>query len=200
MSTIGTELKKAIRKRIGLMINRFLLEVVDDTGLDAKGSESHQRVDGTMFAAEGLHRAASHFQNYGFTAVPLQGAEGLALQIGGSRSRLAVINIDDPRHRPTDLAAGEVQIYTDEGLVLHAKQGRIIFMRGVELDLDVSGAALVKAGGEAKLEGATVVLAGTVTIDGTLWAAHTHAAGTITAPAGGSFPGGLCTGTSGGVS
>jgi phage baseplate assembly protein V len=175
MSAIGQELKRAIRKRIGAMINRFLVAAIDDTGLDARGIESHQRVDGTIFDAEALHRGASHFQAYGMSSHPKIGAEGIALQIGGSRGRLAVLNVDDPRARPTGLVEGEVQIYTDEGLVLHAKRGRIVYVRGTTLDLETTGAAKVKSSaGEARLEGTTVVLVGSVTIDGIDWATHAH--------------------------
>lgn len=196
MSAIGQELKRAIRKRIGAMINRFLVDAIDDSGLDARGLQSHQRMDGTIFTAEAQHRGAEHFQAYGLTSHPKVGAEGIALQIGGSRGRLAVLNVDDPRARPTGLAEGEVQIYTDEGLVLHAKRGRIVFMRGTTLDLETTGAAKIKSGGEAKLEGTTVVLVGAVTIDGIDWATHSHDA------VGGSPPfldsvSGACTGKTG---
>ena len=200
MSELTEGLKRAIRFRIGQMVSRILLTAIDDTGLDVKGSVSHQRVDGDTFASGGTNRNATRFQDYGVTSVPLIGAEGLALQVGGSPSRLAVVNVDDPRHRPTNLAPGEVQIYTDEGLVLHAKRGRIVELAGTAIDIDAgSGNADLNASGAVNIGGMTVVITGTTTIEGTAWAGHTHSVGTIAAPAGGSYPGAGCLGNTGGV-
>ena len=200
MSELTEGLKRAIRFRIGQMVSRILLTAIDDTGLDVKGSVSHQRVDGDTFASGGTNRNATRFQDYGVTSVPLIGAEGLALQVGGSPSRLAVVNVDDPRHRPTNLAPGEVQIYTDEGLVLHAKRGRIVELAGNAIGIDAgSGNADLNASGAVNIGGMTVVITGTTTIEGTAWAGHTHSVGTIAAPAGGSYPGAGCLGNTGGV-
>ncbi len=215
MSELTEGLKRAIRFRIGQMVSRIILTAIDDTGLDVKGSVSHQRVDGDTFASGGTNRNATRFQDYGVTSVPLVGAEGLALQVGGSPSRLAIVNVDDPRHRPINLEPGEVQIYTDEGLVLHAKRGRIVTIRGDEIDASIAGevaiagetldldatngAADLNASGAVNIGGMTVVITGTTTIEGTAWAGHTHSVGTISAPGGGSYPGAACLGNTGGV-
>lgn len=177
MSEFTEGIKRAIRFRIGQMVSRILLTAIDDTGLDARGSVSHQRVDGDTFASGGTNRNASRFQDYGVTSVPLVGSEGIALQIGGSQSRLAIINVDDPRHRPTNLAAGEVQIYTDEGLVLHAKRGRIVELAGNAIAIDAgSGNADLNASAAVNIDGATVVITGSITLEGKAWATHTHSA------------------------
>jgi phage baseplate assembly protein V len=218
MSEFTEGIKRAIRFRIGQMVSRILLTAIDDTGLDARGSVSHQRVDGDTFASGGTNRNASRFQDYGVTSVPLVGSEGIALQIGGSQSRLAIINVDDPRHRPTNLAPGEVQIYTDEGLVLHAKRGRIVELAGNAIAIDAgsgdaditasgainidagSGDADINASGAVNIGGTTVVITGTITLEGKAWATHTHSAdvllgGSINSPAG--IAGGPCTGATG---
>lgn len=201
MSEFTEGIKRAIRFRIGQMVSRILLTAIDDTGLDARGSVSHQRVDGDTFASGGTNRNASRFQDYGVTSVPLVGSEGIALQIGGSQSRLAIINVDDPRHRPTNLAPGEVQIYTDEGLVLHAKRGRIVELAGNAIAIDAeSGNADINASGAVNIGGTTVVITGTITLEGKAWATHTHSAevlsgGSINSPAG--IAGGPCTGATG---
>lgn len=201
MSEFTEGIKRAIRFRIGQMVSRILLTAIDDTGLDARGSVSHQRVDGDTFASGGTNRNASRFQDYGVTSVPLVGSEGIALQIGGSQSRLAIINVDDPRHRPTNLAPGEVQIYTDEGLVLHAKRGRIVELAGNAIAIDAgSGDADINASGAVNIGGTTVVITGTITLEGKAWASHTHSAdvlsgGSINSPAG--IAGGPCTGATG---
>jgi phage baseplate assembly protein V len=196
VSELTEGLKRAIRFRIGQMVSRILLTAIDDTGLDVKGSVSHQRVDGDTFASGGTNRNATRFQDYGVTSVPLIGAEGLALQVGGSPSRLAVVNVDDPRHRPTNLAPGEVQIYTDEGLVLHAKRGRIVELAGNAIDIDAgSGDADINASGAVNIGGTTVVITGTITLEGKAWASHTHSGTSVISPAG--TLGGACTGATG---
>jgi phage baseplate assembly protein V len=66
------------------------------------------------------------FQEYGFTSVPLAGAEAIVAAIAGVRSHLVAIAVDDGRYRLKNLASGEVAIYTDEGDVIHFKRGRNI--------------------------------------------------------------------------
>lgn len=55
------------------------------------------------------------FAEYGFTSVPLEGAEAVAVFPNGDRSQPIVIATDDRRHRPTGLNAGEVMIYNNAG-------------------------------------------------------------------------------------
>lgn len=66
------------------------------------------------------------FQEYGFTSVPLAGAEAIVAAIAGVRSHLVAIAVDDGRYRLKNLVAGEVAIYTDEGDVIRFKRGRNI--------------------------------------------------------------------------
>lgn len=66
------------------------------------------------------------FQNYGFTSVPLPGAEGVCLFLGGDRAHGVVIAMDDRRYRLKALQGGEVAIYTDEGDSIVLKRGNEI--------------------------------------------------------------------------
>lgn len=65
-------------------------------------------------------------QNYGFTAVPHSGAEGIVVFAGGDRSHGLVIAVEDKRYRLKSLQNGEVAIYTDEGDNITLKRGKVI--------------------------------------------------------------------------
>lgn len=66
------------------------------------------------------------FQNYGFTAKPHAGAEGVVVFVGGNRDHGLCIAVDDRRYRLTGLEDGEVAIYTDEGDKIHLKRNNVI--------------------------------------------------------------------------
>jgi phage baseplate assembly protein V len=84
-----------------------------------------QEVQALLLAGEvmdGIERV----QDYGFTSVPLPGAEALALSVCGHRSHTVIVRADDRRYRLRGLAGGEVAIYTDEGDRIHLKRGRVV--------------------------------------------------------------------------
>ena len=72
-------------------------------------------------------------QQYGFSSNPLPGARGLTLRIG---NHYFLFSTDDPRYRNA-IADGEVQLYTDEGDIIH-------FKRGMEIE--------IKSGAKVKVE------------------------------------------------
>lgn len=55
------------------------------------------------------------WEPYGFTAAPLDGAEGLAASLGASADHTVLLCVADRRYRPTDLANGEVCLYDSAG-------------------------------------------------------------------------------------
>lgn len=69
---------------------------------------------------------AEHFEPYGYTSHPLAGAEAVLGFVGGDRSHCLALVVTDRRYRPTDLKAGEVCLFTDEGDQIRFKRGRII--------------------------------------------------------------------------
>lgn len=118
---MSREMLKAIAplaRRIRLMAARAILTLIDDAtkmqGLQVK------LLDGEVC------NNVDRVQNYGFTSVPLPGAEGIYLALGGSRDHGVVIVADDRRYRIKGLQGGEVAIYTDEGDKIVLKRGNVI--------------------------------------------------------------------------
>lgn len=109
-------------RRISAMVGRAVLSAIDD-------AKMLQAVQVTLLAdevADGVER----FQNYGFTAHPHADAEAIVLAIGGTRSHLVAIAVDDRRYRLKNLAAGEVGMYDDQGQTIILKRG------GIEITTD----------------------------------------------------------------
>lgn len=107
-----------IQRRVALSIGRAVLNVISD-------EQKAQLVQASLLADEvrdGMERMAE----YGFTSVPLPGAEGVAVFVGGDRGHGIVIATGDSRYRLTGLQGGEVALYTDEGDKIVLKRGRLI--------------------------------------------------------------------------
>jgi phage baseplate assembly protein V len=105
-------------RKVQLMVGRCVINLVDDA-LKMQGVQISLLSDETRDKVERL-------QNYGFTSVPLPGAEGIALAVGGSRNHAVVIAVDDRRHRKIGMQPGESALYTDEGDYVILKRGRIV--------------------------------------------------------------------------
>ncbi len=118
MMTAIQKLLAPIRRRITGLVSRAVVSLVNDS-LKLQGVQLQVLADETL---DGVER----FQEYGFTSVPLAGAEAILLCVGGNRDHPLIVAIDDRRYRKKDLQPGEVAIYTDEGDVIHFKRGRTI--------------------------------------------------------------------------
>jgi len=84
------------------------------------------------------------FQNYGFTSVPLQGAQVLLLSAGGLRDNPIAIVVNDPRFRPTGMQPGDTAMYD------HRKQIVKLTEDGITAETDKT--ATVKAGEKTVLD------------------------------------------------
>lgn len=104
-------------RRLRLLISRAVV-----TGSNA--GKGLQRLQLTLLRGE--TREVEHLEPYGYTARPLKGAEAIAAAVGGARGHLVGLLVADRRHRPRNLAPGEVCLYTDEGDQLVFKRGRIV--------------------------------------------------------------------------
>jgi phage baseplate assembly protein V len=112
-----------VGRRVAMALCRCVLALVDDT-------TKMQTVQLRLLADE-VKDGVEHFQMYGFTSVPFDGAEGVAVFLGGGRDHGIVVCLDDRRYRLTKLAKGEVALYTDEGAKLVFHRNKV-----VELDCD----------------------------------------------------------------
>lgn len=132
---MSRELFKALAplaRRIRLMTARAVLTLIND-------ATKMQGVQVKLLDGEVCNNV-DRMQQYGFTSVPLPGAEGVYLALGGSRDHGVVIVADDRRYRIKGLQGGEVAIYTDEDKA--AGEHRILFKRGKEIHL-VAGASSI---------------------------------------------------------
>lgn len=66
-----------------------------------------------------------HWERYGFTYRPHDGAEVLAFAVGGNPDHLVVTDVADRRYRPTGIEGGELVVHDDQGQVVHFKRGMI---------------------------------------------------------------------------
>lgn len=100
-------LLRPLRTRLANAVARAVVKLVSDV---TKMQELQVGVlDGET--VEG----AEHFQPYGFSSVPLAGAEGVALFPNGDRGHPLVVAVADRRYRPTGGEAGEVTVYSKTG-------------------------------------------------------------------------------------
>jgi phage baseplate assembly protein V len=116
--------------RIANLVSRAIVKRVDD-GKKVQALQLGLLHDETRDNVE-------RFQNYGFTSVPLAGAEAVVLFVGGYRDHGLTVMVDDRRYRLTGLAAGEVAIYTDEG-------DRVVLQRGGTITVTASTKVVVDA-------------------------------------------------------
>ena len=105
-------------RRVAMVVTRGRMSLVDD-------KKKLQQVQLELLADEAKD-SVERFQQYGFTSVPLEGAEALAVFLGGGRDHAVVVAIDDRRHRLTELKAGDVAIYNDTGAKIVIGRDRTI--------------------------------------------------------------------------
>jgi phage baseplate assembly protein V len=104
--------------RVAMMVARGYVSLADD-------DKKMQQVQARLLSNE-TKNGIEHFQPYGFTSVPLVGAEVVVIFPGGNRSHALAIVADDRRYRLRSLQKGEVALYTDEGTSVVLKRGKIV--------------------------------------------------------------------------
>ena len=126
-----------LTRRVMLTVSRGVLGGIDDaTGL--------QRSQVTMLAGE-TRDQVERVQPFGFSSVPLPGADALVICVGGNRDHPVVVNVDDRRFRPTGLQGGEVCIYSPQtGHRITLKADRSIEIEGLDV--------VIKAEGKVRME------------------------------------------------
>jgi phage gp45-like len=131
-------------ERVRHMIARGVVRSVDD----AKLMQELSRID-----LETGYRPTKieHWHPYGFVQHPHDGAEVMALSLGGNRDHMVVIATADRRYR-MKVAQGEVAIHDDQSQFVHLKRDGI----------------LVKTPKKAIVEAPDIELKGNVAIRGNL--------------------------------
>jgi phage baseplate assembly protein V len=111
----------ALRRRVMLMVSRAVVKLADDR-------KSLQQLQLALLPGE-LRDAVERFQEYGFTSVPLPGAQGILLCVSGNRDHPVAVAVDDRRYRKADLQLGEVAVYDHAGNFIHFRNDGVIHIR-----------------------------------------------------------------------
>jgi phage gp45-like len=85
---------------------------------------------------------AEHFHPYGFSSVPLGGAEAVVLFPNGDGSHPLIIAVSDRRYRPTGGEPGEVTVYNHTG-------AKAVFTKDGDIVLTPAPGRKVKLGSDA---------------------------------------------------
>lgn len=161
MNQLINELKRKILLAVGIGI----LRIIDDT-------KKIQKCQISLMDNE-THSGVDRYQEYGFSSVPLPGAQAVAVSIAGSRDNSIIIATEDGRYRPLNLNAGEVVIYNQFGDKIIIKQNRTIEITAPNViingNLQVTGNILDNSGSNTR------TVAGMRTIFNT----HKHAGGAV---------------------
>jgi phage baseplate assembly protein V len=86
----------------------------------AKSDKKLQLLQLDLLADETLDDV-EHFEPFGLTAVPEEGAEVLVVSIGGKRDHAIALVATDRRYRPRNLQSGEVCLYGKNGQTIVMK-------------------------------------------------------------------------------
>jgi phage baseplate assembly protein V len=96
------------------------------------------------------------FQQYGFTASPLEGAEALVLAVNGVKAHGVVIAVDDRRYRLTGLPGGDVAMYDFRGQLVRMSATGITIYTPQTITLDAPNVACtgnLQVAGDVQLGG-----------------------------------------------
>jgi len=146
---IFSQLIEPIRSRVYNIVSRGVIELAKDT-------EGMQVLKAAILADENRDDI-EYFQDYGFTSVPLAGAEALIVCPQGNRDHMIAVKVADRRFRLKGLTAGEVALYTDEG-------DKIVFKRGNKIE--VVAATKVTLTTPLAEFSADVIIKGNLDVDG----------------------------------
>src|SRR4051812_8058086 len=119
------QLLQPIRRQINAIVARAVVTVITDT-------KKLQQLQLAVLEGE-TRDLCERFQEYGFTSVPLAGAEAVVLFVGGRRDHPLVIAVDDRAYRKTGLQPGECALYNHQGAYVLVKTGP-----GVEVNAPVN--------------------------------------------------------------
>lgn len=120
------------------MISIFIRKADDTEGIQALQAE---------LLADEVADGLPHYQPFGFSSVPMDGAEGVAVPIGGDRSHLAVLVVSDRRYRPTDEAPGTVVVHGVAGQKITLTPDGKTRIEGSEIEIHATNRLAIDCGG-----------------------------------------------------
>ncbi len=169
-----------LRTRIANMVARAVLSGVDDS--------TKMQILQVGLLADETREGLERFQNYGFTGVPLAGAEAVVVFAGGRRDHGLVIAVDDRRYRLRNLESGEVAVYTDQGdSIVIRRGGTIEVTASTKVILDAPAVELAQPAVDDAVKGTTYRTAEDIMLTLLQTACNSLAPGPITAPQVASF-------------
>lgn len=134
-----------------------LLDIIIRGVVTAKNGARKMRTLQIKLLDRDVREPVEHFEPYGFTGEPHDGAEVLAVSLGGDREHTIAAIVTDRRHRPTDLKSGEVVIYDDLGRKVY------ISREGIKVE-GKDSPITVTTTGNVTVKGAKITLDGEVEI------------------------------------
>ena len=131
---------RQFRDRIGMMVARGILNLVDDSG-------EVQLVQITMLDGE-VSDQVEHRQPYGFTSNTKGGGstEAIVLAVGGQRGNAVAILVGDPASRLKGLQPGEVAMHDDQAQRIVILRDKILITTTKDIEVDGDNVALTATG------------------------------------------------------
>jgi len=126
-----------LRRRILLMIGRALITAISD--------ESERQVVQLSLLKDEIKEDVERLQQYGFSSVPVEGAEALVAFIGGNKDHAVVISADNPSTRKKGLKAGDSCLYHKDGHYILLTDGDKIQVIGENIEVTGSNIKLGEA-------------------------------------------------------
>ena len=149
-------------RRMATMIGRCILSALDS-------SSGVQNASVTIMADEEM-KGVEYMEPYGFTSVPLQGAEGVVLNVSSRRGSCVVVSLGNRKFRLKGLKSGEVALYTDEGDKLVFERGKTVRLTTQKLIIDVAETVDINAGQKVTINAPETEVTGHMTIqNGITW-------------------------------
>lgn len=149
-------------RRMATMIGRCILSALDS-------SSGVQNASVTIMADEEM-KGVEYMEPYGFTSAPLQGAEGVVLNVSSRRGSCVVVSLGNRKFRLKGLKSGEVALYTDEGDKLVFERGKTVRLTTQKLIMDVAETVDINAGQKVTVNSPETEITGHMTIqNGITW-------------------------------
>lgn len=120
MAAIPQHIATAIKQMLEPLKRRVLMTIGRGVILAINDGKNMQLAQATFLSGE-VRDEVERFQQFGFTSVPLPGAEAISVSLGGERDHTVIIAVDDRRFRIKSLGAGQTAIYDAFGSVIKLK-------------------------------------------------------------------------------